>query len=164
MDLNSGGSQRATTTHKTKPDGSREVSHTVEHKSAVDALKRTRPTQQGKRSQNLHRNSDQLHHAIIARGMGGGDAPSSLADTLRMLKSVRLKADYGLPNAYTGASSQERPAPAVGLGPRAVAPEVYEQSPGFPQDEMAGRRDLSPVLTPQQAWLQNANNNYGQTA
>lgn len=116
MNLDAGGSARATTTHKTKPDGSREVSHTVEQKSASAMLQRTKPRQTAEKPQMPHhkevsvgRSSDKLHHAIIARAMGnvGGGDERSLAETLQMLRSIRL-------NSLAGDGRLERPAPLDG--------------------------------------------------
>lgn len=114
----------ALTTRKTKPDGTQEVAHKVEHSfdpiPIMRKMKRRGGSEIGKDAANSRDT-----HAIIAHS---GNA------------------DYGLPDAYVGDGGQERPAPAFGLN---LAPDGYPQ-----QDEPAGAGyGLQPTLTPDQVWM-----------
>lgn len=134
-----GGTHKATTTHKQKPDGTREVSHSVEQ-TLPDMMRRAKVNKAQTPSHPRPLATDRVHHAIIGRDQ---QPVNTIADTLRMLREARQQIDP-VPldsGAFAGDGRFERPAPLDSLMP--------------PDNSTAAAGNTSPqqVLTPAQLWM-----------
>lgn len=133
-----GGKHKATTTHKSKPDGTKEVSHSVEQ-TLPDMMRRARKT----KAPMSHHSSERAHQAVIH-----GQQTGSIADTLRMLRDARQQVNMDtapqadISGAFAGDGTLERPAPLNSLMPEGIL-----EAPAA-----GGGNTLTPS-DPGQAWL-----------
>lgn len=128
-----GGKHKATTTQKTKPDGTREVSHSVEQ-SIPDMMRHARKRTPEKAPMS-HRSSERIHAAVVGHNT---DQTRDIASTLAMLKAARQQVS---PDAFAGDGTLERPAPMMD---------------SFTPEQMSAAAGTGPLLTPgdpQQQWL-----------
>jgi hypothetical protein len=130
----------ALTTRKTKPDGSHEVTHKVEHSfDPIPHLRKMKPPpHQTFRSIGKDAAASRDTHAMIVHGGTAHRHGTSLADTIRQLRDYRMRSliDRG---AFAGNGRDERPAPdysedpgQAGLPFSGSAPPLM--NPSFPNN------------------------------
>jgi hypothetical protein len=156
-----GGKHVATTARKTKPDGSREVTHKVEHHfgSTIGAMRKAKigkdRTYKEEKPMRLLKPLDtgRIHHALITHGEGHHRG-QDLQQTLEALRAYRSHELVGR-GAFEGDGRLERQAPGLDLQRM-----LFEDGSGIPLNHPYGAGSAESYPT-DGAELGNDTNPYG---